>query len=114
MLTTRVILALALVLTFVGRAHAQGLPRAAARGEVGLSSLAYRESFGFRDREAQAPMSPDAIHRIASMTKPLVSVAAMMLVEEGRLSLTDPVALHLPELKELKVGVEKKDDASST
>jgi len=79
----------------------------ARRGKV-----AYVESFGFRDREAQAPMKPDAIHRIASMTKPLTSLAAMLLVEEGRLSLADPVALHLPELKEVKVGVEKKDEAS--
>src|SRR6266478_9025228 len=45
------------------------------------------ESFGFRDKEAKAPMTNDTIFRIASMTKPIVSVAAMMLVEEGKISL---------------------------
>jgi CubicO group peptidase (beta-lactamase class C family) len=140
MLIARVILALALVVASVGQVQAQGLPRAGAPEDVGLSSarlgrlsaairagvdrgeipgavivigrkgkVAYLEGFGFRDREAQAPMAPDAIHRIASMTKPLVSIATMMLVEEGRLALTDPVALHLPEMKDVKVGVEKKD-----
>src|SRR5215467_12997587 len=49
------------------------------------------DAFGFRDREAKAPMTTDAIFRIASMTKPIVSVAAMILVEEGKLSLADPV-----------------------
>jgi CubicO group peptidase (beta-lactamase class C family) len=76
--------------------------------------VAYLEAFGFRDREASVPMRADAIHRIASMTKPLTSVAAMMLVEEGRINLTDPIALYLPEFKEVKVGVEKKDDAGTT
>src|SRR5882724_3722092 len=47
------------------------------------------DAFGFRDREAKAPMTTDAIFRIASMTKPIVSVAAMILAEEGRLSLAD-------------------------
>ena len=44
------------------------------------------ESFGFRDREAKAPMTNDTIFRIASMTKPITTVAAMILVEEGKLS----------------------------
>jgi CubicO group peptidase (beta-lactamase class C family) len=73
--------------------------------------IVYFESFGYRDREAKAPMNRDAVFRVASLTKPIVSVAAMMLVEEGRLRLDDPVSRHLPELKDLKVGVEKKDDA---
>ncbi|MGH2357269.1 MAG: serine hydrolase domain-containing protein, partial [Candidatus Limnocylindria bacterium] len=75
--------------------------------------VAYAESFGFRDREAGSPMRPDAIHRIASMTKPIASLAIMMLVEEGRLNLTDPVAMHLPELKDVKVGMEKKNDSGT-
>ena len=73
--------------------------------------VAFGESVGFRDREAGTPMALDSIHRIASMTKPITSLAAMMLVEEGRIGLSDPVFLYLPEFKELKVGVEKKDDA---
>src|SRR5262245_32645538 len=47
------------------------------------------DAFGFRDREAKAPMTTDTIFRIASMTKPIVSVAAMMLAEEGKLSLAE-------------------------
>ena len=57
------------------------------------------EAFGFRDKEAKAPMTNDAIFRIASMTKPIVSVAAMMLVEEGKLTLADPVSKYIPELQ---------------
>ena len=54
----------------------------------------------------QAPQN-GGIFRIYSMTKPIVTVAAMMLVEEGRLMLTDPVAKHIAELKDLRVGVER-------
>lgn len=68
--------------------------------------LAYLEAFGFRDREARQPMAADSIFRIASMTKPLVSIAIMMLAEEGRLRLVNPVSAYLPELKNLQVGVE--------
>ncbi len=68
--------------------------------------LAYLEAFGFRDREQRLPMAIDSIFRVASMTKPLVSVAIMMLAEEGRLRLAYPVSTYLPELKGLKVGVE--------
>src|SRR5258708_37409226 len=67
------------------------------------------DSFGFRDREAKAPMTTDAIFRIASMTKPIVSVAAMMLVEEGKLSLAEPVSKYIPAFAETKVAVEKKN-----
>jgi CubicO group peptidase (beta-lactamase class C family) len=69
--------------------------------------VALFEAIGFRDRAANAPMQKDAIFRLYSMTKPIVSVAAMMLVEEGRLLLSDPVSKHMPELKGLKVGIEK-------
>jgi CubicO group peptidase (beta-lactamase class C family) len=81
----------------------------ARRGQI-----AFGETFGFRDREAGALMALDSIHRIASMTKPITSLATMMLVEEGRISLTDPVSLYLPEFKDLQVGVEKMDDAGTT
>ena len=65
--------------------------------------LAYCRAFGYADREAKVAMAPDAIFRIASMTKPVTSVAAMMLVEEGRLDLAAPVASYLPEFAGLKV-----------
>ncbi len=54
--------------------------------------LVYREAFGYADKAAERKMTPDTIFRLYSMTKPLVSVAAMTLVEEGKLQLTDPVA----------------------
>ena len=69
--------------------------------------VAYLEAFGFQDREKKVPMSTDAIFRIASMSKPLTSVAIMMLVEEGKIQLEDPVSVYLPEFKNLQVGVEK-------
>ncbi len=67
--------------------------------------IAYFEAFGNRDREANAPMQTDAIFRIASQSKAIVSVAAMTFVEEGKLLLTDPVGKYLPEFMETKVAV---------
>jgi CubicO group peptidase (beta-lactamase class C family) len=55
----------------------------------------------------RSPMKTDAIFRIASMTKPFTSVATMMLVEEGKILLSDPVSVYLAEFKSLQVGVEK-------
>ncbi len=74
--------------------------------------IAYLESVGFRDKAAGAPMTPDAVFRIASMTKPMVSVAAMMLYEEGRLFVADPVSKYLPQLVKQEVGIEKTDPAT--
>ncbi len=71
--------------------------------------VAYQEAIGTRDPANGVPMTVDSIFRIYSMTKPIVSVGVMMLVEEGRLQLSDPMSRYLPELKGLKVGVEKKD-----
>jgi CubicO group peptidase (beta-lactamase class C family) len=69
--------------------------------------IAYAEAFGFRDREAKAPMELDAIFRIASMTKPLTSVAAMILAEEGKLQIAAPVTDYLPEFADRTVGAER-------
>ncbi len=69
--------------------------------------IGYAEAFGWRDRESRAPMELDAIFRIASMTKPVTSVAAMMLAEEGKLQIAAPVADYLPELRDRTVGVER-------
>ena len=71
--------------------------------------IAYLKSMGFRDRASDAPMQTDTIFRIYSMTKPIVSVALMMLVEEGRLQIDDPVSKYIPEMGQMKVGVEKTD-----
>lgn len=67
--------------------------------------LAYLESFGQRDREARSPMQVDSVFRIASQTKAIVSTGAMMLVEQGKLLLTDPVSKYLPEFRETTVAV---------
>src|SRR6201746_1130800 len=71
--------------------------------------VAYLRAVGFRDRAKTIPLQPDAIFWIASMTKPVISVAAMMLVEEGKLDLAAPVYKYIPELKDMMVGVEMKD-----
>ena len=71
--------------------------------------IAYFESFGHRDRDRGLAMTPDALFRIYSMTKPITSVAAMMLQEEGRFQIYDPVSRYLPELAKLKVGAEGAD-----
>src|SRR5687767_2060311 len=62
--------------------------------------LGYFEALGNRDPQAGQPMQKDAIFRIYSMTKPIVSVATMMLVEEGRIQLADPASKYLPALKD--------------
>ncbi len=67
--------------------------------------LALFESMGMLDPAAGTPMPRDAIFRIYSMTKPVVSVAVMMLMEQGKLLLSDPVAKHLPEFANQKVAV---------
>lgn len=76
----------------------------ARRGKV-----AYFEAIGQRDSQSGAPMTKDAIFRLYSMTKPFTSVAAMMLVEEGKILLTDPVSKYLPKLKGLQVSMPRVD-----
>lgn len=66
-------------------------------------TIVHHEAHGYLDAAKTRPMSKDAIFRLASMTKPLVSVAAMMLVERGAMKLNDPITTWLPELKDLKV-----------
>jgi len=63
----------------------------------------YQGAFGVADVSTGRALTPDAIFRIASMTKPITSLAAMQLVEQGRLSLDDPAEKYLPELVNLKV-----------
>ena len=69
---------------------------------------------GYRDVEAQLPMQRDTIFRIASMTKPVTVAAAMALVEEGALALTDPVARWLPELADMRVLVDPSGPIEDT
>jgi CubicO group peptidase (beta-lactamase class C family) len=65
--------------------------------------IAYFKAFGMADRQARKPMQIDNIFRICSMTKPITSVAVMMLYEEGRFLLNEPVSNFIPEFKEVKV-----------
>ena len=71
--------------------------------------IAYQEAFGMADVEAGKPMRMDTIHRIYSMSKPITSVAVMMLYEEGKFQLNEPVGKYLPEFARMQVGVEEKD-----
>jgi CubicO group peptidase (beta-lactamase class C family) len=66
--------------------------------------VAYYEAFGYRDKATGDAMRKDAIFRIYSMTKPIVSVAAMTLHEEAKLYLSQPISVHLPAFKGMRVG----------
>src|ERR1700720_1351697 len=70
----------------------------------------YFENFGVRDVVTRLPMTADTIFRLYSMSKPITSVTAMMLVEDGKLRLDDPVSKYIPAFAEAKVGVEKPDE----
>lgn len=72
--------------------------------------IVHFEAHGFLDSAKTKPIAKDSIFRLASMTKPVVSVAAMMLVEQGVIQLGDPVTKWLPELKDLKVEVRNQAD----
>lgn len=94
--------------TFTADVNAKKIPGAvvlvARRGKV-----AYFQTFGFQDRAARTTMKPDSIFRLASLTKPVTIVAALMLAEQGKLQLMDPVSTYLPQLRNLQVGVEVQD-----
>ncbi len=67
--------------------------------------IIYSDAIGFQDKGANTPMKLDSIFRIYSMTKPLASVAAMTLVEDGVIQLTDPISKFLPAFKDMQVSV---------
>jgi CubicO group peptidase (beta-lactamase class C family) len=73
----------------------------------------YFEKFGVRDVATGLPMTDDTIFRLYSMSKPVTSVAAMMLVEDGKLRLADPVSKYIPAFADVKIGVEKPDQIGS-
>lgn len=74
----------------------------------------YFESFGVRDIATELSMSPDTIFRLYSMSKPITTVIAMMLVEEGKLALSDPVSKYVPPFAKMKVGVERRGEDGKT
>lgn len=81
-----------------------GVTLIARRGQ-----LAFLEAFGWRDIESGSPMQPDSIFRIASHTKAVVSVAIMMLQEEGELHINQPVSRYLPEYAATTVAISDPD-----
>ena len=78
----------------------------ARRGQV-----AHFEAHGLMNLEADAPMRKDTIFPIASMTKPVTGVAILMLVEEGKVRLSDPVSRFIPEFKDTQVAMPRADAA---
>lgn len=77
-------------------------------------SVVYQEALGIQDPVTGVALSQDSIFRIYSMTKPIISLAIMMLAEEGRLMISDPISRFLPELRDLNVGVERKQGDTTT
>ena len=98
-------------LTRLRTAIAEEIERGRVPGAVALVArhgrLGFFESLGQRDAAQGAPMARDTIFRIYSMTKPLTSVAAMMLWEQGKFLLSDPVAKFLSDFSDLKVAVDR-------
>jgi CubicO group peptidase (beta-lactamase class C family) len=74
--------------------------------------LAFLQAIGFQDRSKTIPMKTNSIFWIASMSKPVTSVAAMILVDEGKLDLDAPVAKYLPELGDMQVALQRTDSAT--
>src|SRR5262245_9062223 len=68
----------------------------------------YLKSFGVQDVQTGTPMTPDTIFALHSMTKPITCLGAMMLIDEGRLSLSDPLSKYIPSFAGVEVGVERK------
>jgi CubicO group peptidase (beta-lactamase class C family) len=94
------------------KAYGQALQSLVDEGRLaGVSTLVARhgkvamfEAFGYRDLDGRKPLGKDTIFRIASMTKPIAGTAMMILYEQGKWTLDDPVAKHIPEFKDLKVA----------
>lgn len=102
-----------------GRLFQEAVDRKEIAGAVLLvaqkGEIVYLEAVGKQDVEAGTPMTPQSIFRIASMTKPVTSVAVMMLAEQGKLDLSDPLSRFLPEFKFMTVAVPKpRSDAKRT
>jgi len=89
-----------------GEVNAKRVPGAIVM-VVRQGKVAYYEQVGQQDTVSQRPMARDSLFRIYSMTKPLVSVATMMLVEEGKITLETPISRYIPAFANSKVGVEK-------
>jgi CubicO group peptidase (beta-lactamase class C family) len=89
-----------------GEVNAKRVPGAIVM-VVRQGKVAYYEQVGQQDTVTQRPMARDSLFRIYSMTKPMVSVATMMMVEEGKITLETPISRYIPAFANSKVGVEK-------
>ncbi len=89
--------------TFINSYIKQGWCNGATAVIVQDGKMIYQKAFGFADMESKTAMQNNSIFRIASMTKPVVSVAAMMLYEEGKFLLDDPLSKFIPAFKDVKV-----------
>ena len=92
------------VSTYLDRLIEEGVLAGALTLIARHGGIAYQRCHGFLDVDQNIPMRPDAIFRLYSMTKPVVSVVTLMLVEEGLLALNDPVSLFFPEFAHLQVA----------
>ncbi|MEI9813536.1 MAG: serine hydrolase domain-containing protein [Acidobacteriota bacterium] len=98
---------------------AQMMERRIANGEMSGAAaivarkgkIVYQTSQGVMDLESKKAVTPETMWRVASMTKPVTSVALMMMIEEGKVHLNDPVSRYIPEFKNLKVAVPKEGAA---
>lgn len=88
--------------TYVDQGQFAGISTLIAR----RGSIVHSEQVGWQDRENQVPLAPDTIYRIYSMTKPIICTALMMLHEEGRFQLFDPLAKYIPAFGSVKVHTE--------
>jgi CubicO group peptidase (beta-lactamase class C family) len=77
---------------------------------VRQGQVVHEDTYGMADLEAERPMTPDTYFYVYSMTKPITSVALLMLYEEGRFQLDDPIARYLPELADLKLYAGEAED----
>jgi CubicO group peptidase (beta-lactamase class C family) len=84
---------------YVDSGELAGIVTLASRG----GEIVHAEAIGWRDIETKAPMRADTLFRIASMSKPVTSVAALMLMEQGKIALTDPISRWIPELAHPRV-----------
>ena len=92
---------------------AEGRINGAVLGVARQGKLGWLRAVGFRDSEQREALRPDAIFPLGGVTRALAAVAAMVLVERGRLKLSDPLAAHLPAFREMKVAVEtRKEDGT--
>jgi len=92
----------------------EGLVPGAVIAVAKAGKLVHLQAIGFQDRAKTIPMKINSIFWIASMSKPVTSLAAMILVDEGRLDLDAPVGRYLPELADMQVGVRRTDPTGRT